>query len=406
MSIEYWIILIFIALVVYAIWWNWMKRVLKKSPSEEQSISKSPPIELPKPSAEPAQLPVESPSKRNISPAKNKYEEIAFIDLETTGLSPEGDRIIEVALLIISTNGDNTNIDGYSEMAHPGRPIPGQITKLTGISDKMVADLRSTGSVVNTLLDKIGGRMIAAYNAKFDVAFLKAEATRLKRPFNNKWLCIMEHTKSTHPNLHRYRLVDVCEAFGVSASESEKLGISTHRAMYDAELALRLFVAVSNGRKPKSESLKDGPREYRNHSYDNIYNYQNLNKYNDLRKSAKNISVQAKSDESTDINQAIHGYKSAIAILKDAGKINIYSDANKIDNNAVKNDSGDIHCLNRLTLCLCKLKRGHEAAEAAADYFSSFPNDSNLKAAEQIHKRIAKATIDKHAKEQDPKSVP
>ena len=84
MSIEYWIILTFIALVVYAIWWNWMKRVLKKIPSEEQSILKSPPIELPKPSAEPVQLPIEPPSKRNISPTKNKYEEIAFIDLETT----------------------------------------------------------------------------------------------------------------------------------------------------------------------------------------------------------------------------------------------------------------------------------------------------------------------------------
>jgi len=59
------------------------------------------------------------------------------IDFETTGLTPESDRIIEVAALKVE---DHRVVDSYTTLMNPGCLIPGFITDLTGISNAMVKD--------------------------------------------------------------------------------------------------------------------------------------------------------------------------------------------------------------------------------------------------------------------------
>ena len=55
-------------------------------------------------------------------------------------------------------------------------------------------------------------------------------------------------------------------------------------------------------------------------------------------------------------------------------------------------ETGEVECLNRLTMCLCKLGKAEEAKAAMHEYFAAFPKDSELKSAEQVRRRIAKAT--------------
>lgn len=310
-------------------------------------------------------------------------EEVAFIDLETTGLDDENDRIIEVALFVVKL-GVSGHVDGYSALANPGRSIPQRITELTGISDEMVSSSRPTGEVVGELLDRIGERTIAAYNAEFDIGFLRAEAARLNRKFNNSWVCIMQYAKGKHPNLPRYRLSDVCDAFGILDSESAKDGIGPHRALYDAERMLRLYIAISNGLQPNPPSPKVSDRRM---------NYRELDRYHAIRGSAKKLAAKSKEVEATDLNQAVFGYQSAIELLKEAGKIEIYTSTAAWSSPATTSETGDIDCLNRLTICLCKLKRGQDARSVVEDYFSAFPKEAELKTAEQIRKRVAKAGI-------------
>ena len=63
-------------------------------------------------------------------------EEIAFLDVETTGIDPHRDRIIEIAVMI--ARGPEV-IERYSSLVDPGRPVPRDTTLLTGIDDEMLA---------------------------------------------------------------------------------------------------------------------------------------------------------------------------------------------------------------------------------------------------------------------------
>ncbi|HHY10164.1 MAG TPA: 3'-5' exonuclease, partial [Firmicutes bacterium] len=63
-------------------------------------------------------------------------EKLVFMDVETTGLDPKDDRIIEVYLLALSRSGE---VSEYETLLNPGRPIPERITELTGLTDAAVA---------------------------------------------------------------------------------------------------------------------------------------------------------------------------------------------------------------------------------------------------------------------------
>lgn len=255
--------------------------------------------------------------------------ELAFIDLETTGLDPSEDRVIEVALLIHKDGG--RRFDGYSELAYPGRSIPERITELTGINDEMVADMRPTSEVVRELLDKIGDREIVAYNAEFDMSFLRTEARRMGRKLQNKSYCLMEYTKEKHPNLRRYRLQDVCADFRITAEESERNGLPQHRALYDAECAVRLYMAIRDGKAPDLVAVDNQP------TYGRRLDHSQLSKYHGMRSSAKMLSREAKEAEQVDLEKAIHGYKSAIKLHIESARIQIYTQTSASNDKSLGN---------------------------------------------------------------------
>ncbi|MDH3589157.1 MAG: 3'-5' exonuclease [Gammaproteobacteria bacterium] len=98
-----------------------------------------------------------------------------FVDLETTGLDPATDAIIQIALLPFEFTVDGlvcTVADGYEEFDDPGRPIPDNIRKLTGISDDDVRGRAIDWTRVETMADRAD--LIVAHNAGFDRRFLEA----------------------------------------------------------------------------------------------------------------------------------------------------------------------------------------------------------------------------------------
>ncbi|MDP3631095.1 MAG: 3'-5' exonuclease, partial [Actinomycetota bacterium] len=98
-------------------------------------------------------------------------DEIAFVDVETTGFDPWRDEIIEFAVVI--ARGPEI-VSRYSTLVRPQRPIPKETTQLTGIDDAMVADAPVIEAVVGPLAEAIGKRDIVAHNARFDRDFLAA----------------------------------------------------------------------------------------------------------------------------------------------------------------------------------------------------------------------------------------
>ncbi len=152
------------------------------------------------------------------------------IDLETTGLDAEHDAIIEVAAVVFR---DDEVLDTFSTFVNPGRPIPLQITQLTGIRDADTAGAPSLHDVLPRLARFIGQRPIVGHSVEFDLAFLR----RHSRPFENQLLDTFELAGVLMPHAERYSLSELAASVGIELEQA-------HRALPDAQATHRLFRAL------------------------------------------------------------------------------------------------------------------------------------------------------------------
>jgi len=110
------------------------------------------------------------------------------VDVETTGLDSVSDRIIEFCGVPLEFEKESGRILGVGEavtfLEDPGRPIPAEITKLTGITDEMVAGKRIDDAAVASVAD--GAGLIIAHNAAFDRPFVDQ---RLPAFRDKHWAC-------------------------------------------------------------------------------------------------------------------------------------------------------------------------------------------------------------------------
>ena len=95
---------------------------------------------------------------------------IVALDLETTGLDPKSDQIIEIGAVRFNSRRIE---DEFSTLINPGRAIPGFITKLTGISNAMVMNSPMIDDVLPELEDFVDDLPILGHNVQFDLAFFR-----------------------------------------------------------------------------------------------------------------------------------------------------------------------------------------------------------------------------------------
>ena len=108
-------------------------------------------------------------------------QEFVAFDLETTGLSSQNDRIIEIGAVILK-NGEE--IDRFQTFVDPERPLERKIVELTGITEEMLQGAPKIEEVLPKFLDFIGGRVLVAHNSDFDTGFIRAECQRQGLPYN------------------------------------------------------------------------------------------------------------------------------------------------------------------------------------------------------------------------------
>lgn len=157
-------------------------------------------------------------------------DEVAFLDIETTGFDPRRDRIIEIAVLV--ARGPEV-VTRYESLVDPGREIPRDTTLLTGIDAEMLAGAPSIDTVVREVVALLGDRDIVAHNASFDQTFVTAAAAQAGVALSNRWLDSLEIARIALPRLRTHRLRDLAEAFAI--------GEPAHRAAGDAEAMFRLW---------------------------------------------------------------------------------------------------------------------------------------------------------------------
>lgn len=101
---------------------------------------------------------------------------LVFFDLEATGISPENDRIVDIALVKRSPDGSEV---AFSSLVNPGMPIPREAVAVHHISDDMVAAAPSFKELAPRVLEFIGDADLGGFNvARFDVPMLQAELKR------------------------------------------------------------------------------------------------------------------------------------------------------------------------------------------------------------------------------------
>ena len=114
-------------------------------------------------------------------------QKFAVIDLETTGLEPKhGDRITEIGF-VIWQNGKI--VKRYESLVNPGRSIPEFVQDLTGITNKMVQNARSSQEVLSEAMSIIGDIPLIAHNASFERKFLNAELRKISLKYEINLIC-------------------------------------------------------------------------------------------------------------------------------------------------------------------------------------------------------------------------
>lgn len=162
--------------------------------------------------------------------ANNAY---VVIDIETTGLSAEKDRIIEIAAILVR---DGIIAETLQMLICQERQLPPDIVELTKITDEM---LERDGIPIKEAMEKlvtfVAERPIVCHNAKFDCGFLMAEAKRCQiRLFRSQCTDTLYLAKNRVSGVSHYALQDLCQHFGIEISE-------THRALSDCKLTFMLY---------------------------------------------------------------------------------------------------------------------------------------------------------------------
>ena len=157
----------------------------------------------------------------------------AFVDLETSGVSPSEDRITEIGIVLV--DGD-TLVEEWSTLIDPGIPIPPEITALTGITSEMVRGAPRFEAVLPEVARRLAGRVFVAHNARFDYGFLKAEFRRAGERFGADVLCTVRLSRRLFPQYGSHRLDALIDRHRLPA-------IDRHRALGDAR-AIRAFLQV------------------------------------------------------------------------------------------------------------------------------------------------------------------
>jgi len=160
--------------------------------------------------------------------------EYVVFDIETTGLSPRYNKIIEIGAVKIK-NGKIQ--DTFSEFINPEVPIPYTITKLTSITDQMVMEAPTIDEILPKFMEYVGDAILVAHNASFDTGFIKEFCKQLDIPFDSTIMDTMTLAHVLIPELGKYTLDRLCKQFNVSLEHH-------HRACDDAAATAEIFLKM------------------------------------------------------------------------------------------------------------------------------------------------------------------
>ena len=153
-------------------------------------------------------------------------------DIETTGFSPEKNKIIEIGAVKVVA-GQIT--DRFSQFVNPEVPIPYEIEELTSIRDDMVMDAPKIEEVLPKFMEFCEGAVMVAHNAAFDMSFIRKNCDRQGLPCEFTVADTVAMARYLLPQLNRFKLDTIAKALNIVLANH-------HRAVDDAGCTAEIFV--------------------------------------------------------------------------------------------------------------------------------------------------------------------
>ncbi len=162
---------------------------------------------------------------------------LIMLDVETTGVHPQVDRIVQLGLVKLYPEGEDTE---WQTLVDPGMPIPPEATECHGITDSIIKAAQAPlfSAIAPVVAKGLSGCDVGGYNIKFDLLFIRTELERYRRGWGDRAL---EGTRVIDP----FRIF--CQRQPRSLSDAveyycgEKLE-GAHDALIDARAALHVFL--------------------------------------------------------------------------------------------------------------------------------------------------------------------
>lgn len=154
------------------------------------------------------------------------------IDLETTGLSPTNNEIIEIAAIKYDCG---IEIGTFCQLVKPDHAVNSIITKITGITDAMLRNAPKIKTILPDLLKFIGDDILVAHNANFDMSFLSDKfRCHIGHEFNNDFVDTLRISRKAYPEFPKHGLAYLCNMIPLENTNS-------HRALADCIATYELF---------------------------------------------------------------------------------------------------------------------------------------------------------------------
>lgn len=153
----------------------------------------------------------------------------SIVDLETTGLSPVKDRIIDVGIIRVE-NGEI--VSEFESLVNPLTYIPEEILAFTGIDKPSLERAPVWEELSGQIRQLLTDSVFVAHNARFDYGFIKNEFKRFEQVFNAKTLCTVKLSRHIAPGLQSYSLDNLISEFDLTVSRRHR-AYDDARAIYD-----------------------------------------------------------------------------------------------------------------------------------------------------------------------------
>lgn len=178
-------------------------------------------------------------------------ESYVCIDLETTGLDPKRDKIIEIGVVKME---HNKVVREWETYVNPHRKLEERITELTGINDEQLLMAPSIEEVLPDLFEILGHDILLGHSILFDYSFLKKAAVDHKMAFERSGIDTLKIARKYLADLESRRLGYLCQYYGICHS--------AHRALGDARATVKLYQKLSEAFYEKAQTEEE-PNPFR-----------------------------------------------------------------------------------------------------------------------------------------------